>query len=166
MDPGGCSLMHAWGKRQTDLCLDCDAYSGSWTIAIPSQLHSRSPGKPILKSHAWSEVLLWNTRYWQDDFCLLHSHTLPPCGQIPVVTTDSEDWLRGKSNLWQTTSELAEKFGLNLWPSTGRLRCTATWGKQTTGCQYQFWCTNVSGHRHEAQKFLQNRDENCQQVPL
>ena len=74
-----------------------------------------------------------------------HPSTLwpDPCGY---------NWLRGKSSPWQTTSELAEKFGLNLWPSTGRLRCTATWGKQTTGCQYQFWCTNVSRqemkHRH------------------
>ena len=24
------------------------------------------------------------------DLCLLHSHILPPCGQIPVVTTDPE----------------------------------------------------------------------------
>ena len=34
------------------------------------------------------------------------------------------------------------------------------WGKQRTGCQYHFWCTNVPRQDIEAQKFWCNRDEN------
>ena len=38
------------------------------------------------------------------------------------------------------------------------------WGKQRTGCQYHFLCTNVSRQDIQAHEFWQNRDEKCQQV--